>query len=221
MTRDWLHLESMLKRLEFQIRNLNPLLCKGNVNYHVEKTTFNEVDQKKAVSGTVLDVTGTPIVGANVVVKGTTNGTITDMDGKFSLDVEEGTTLVVSYIGFASQEILIGNQTKISISLEEDSEALEEVIVVGYGVQKKVNMTGSVAAIDSESLSNRPVTNVSTALQGMLPGVTVVQNSGQPGKDNSTIRIRGVGTLNNANPMYVVDGLIVSTINDSSFGFRL
>ena len=113
----------------------NPLLCKGNVNYHVEKTTFNEVDQKKAVSGTVLDVTGTPIVGANVVVKGTTNGTITDMDGKFSLDVEEGTTLVVSYIGFASQEILIGNQTKISISLEEDSEALEEVIVVGYGVQ--------------------------------------------------------------------------------------
>ena len=192
----------------------NPLLCKGNVNYHVEKTTFNGVDQKKAVSGTVLDVTGTPIVGANVVVKGTTNGTITDMDGKFSLDVEEGTTLVVSYIGFASQEILIGNQTKISISLKEDSESLEEVIVVGYGVQKKVNMTGSVAAIDSESLSNRPVTNVSTALQGMLPGVTVVQNSGQPGKDNSTIRIRGVGTLNNANPMYVVDGLIVSTIND-------
>ena len=154
-------------------------MCKGNVNYHVEKTTFNGVDQKKTVSGTVLDVTGTPIVGANVVVKGTTNGTITDMDGKFSLDVEKGTTLVVSYIGFASQEILIGNQTKISISLEEDSEALEEVVVVGYGVQKKVNMTGSVAAIDSESLSNRPVTNVSTALQGMLPGVTVVQNSGE------------------------------------------
>ena len=166
------------------------------------------------ISGVVVDQTGLPVIGANVSVKGTTNGTITDMDGKFDLEVPAGAQLVVSYIGYITQEFAVGNKTTFQIVLKEDTQNLEEVVVVGYGVQKKVNMTGSVAAINSESLANRPVTNASTALQGMLPGVTVVQNSGQPGKDNSSIRIRGVGTLNNANPMYVVDGLIVSTIND-------
>lgn len=166
------------------------------------------------ISGVIVDQEGLPVIGANVSVKGTTNGTITDMDGKFELDVPAGAKLLISYIGYISQEIPVGSKSDFRIVLKEDTQNLEEVVVVGYGVQKKVNMTGSVAAINSESLANRPVTNASTALQGMLPGVTVVQNSGQPGKDNSSIRIRGVGTLNNANPMYVVDGLIVSTIND-------
>ena len=170
--------------------------------------------QTKRVTGTVVDETGLPIIGANVVQKGTTNGIITDIDGRFSLDIPDNAILEISYIGYLSQSIPIGNKTTVEVTLREDTQNLDEVIVVGYGVQKKVNMTGAVAAINSESLANRPVTNASTALQGMLPGVTVVQNSGQPGKDNSSIRIRGVGTLNNSNPMYVVDGLIVSTIND-------
>lgn len=101
----------------------------------------------KRITGIVLDATGMPVIGANVMEKGTTNGTITDMDGKFSLNVEKGATLVVSYIGFAKQEIKIGNQTNLSITMKEDSEALDEVIVVGYGTQKKVNLTGSIGTI--------------------------------------------------------------------------
>lgn len=101
-----------------------------------------------------------------------------------------------------------------NIILKEDTKTLEEVVVVGYGVQKKVNLTGAVAAVDSKSLQNRPVTNVSNAIQGLLPGVTVISGTGQPGSDNTTIRVRGVGTLNNSNPMYVVDGLPVSSINE-------
>lgn len=197
------------------------ILCVGSTAVS-GKTVMSEnsntgkmfVTNDSRISGIVVDQTGIPVIGANVSVKGTTNGTITDVDGKFELNVSEGDLLVISYIGYVSQEIPVGNKTNFRIVLKEDTQNLEEVIVVGYGVQKKVNMTGAVAAISSESLANRPVTNTSTALQGMLPGVTVVQNSGQPGKDNSSIRIRGVGTLNNANPMYVVDGLIVPTIND-------
>ena len=197
------------------------ILCVGSTPVFGETVTSDKSDIMKIsitndsrISGVVVDQTGLPVIGANVSVKGTTNGTITDMDGKFDLEVPAGAQLVVSYIGYITQEFAVGNKTTFQIVLKEDTQNLEEVVVVGYGVQKKVNMTGSVAAINSESLANRPVTNASTALQGMLPGVTVVQNSGQPGKDNSSIRIRGVGTLNNANPVYVVDGLIVSAIND-------
>lgn len=195
------------------------VFCMGVVPAAANATTGADVVQVSVVndskiSGAVLDKEGFPIIGANVSVKGTTNGTITDMDGKFTLEVPAGAKLAISYIGYISQEIAVGSKTDFKIILIEDTQNLEEVIVVGYGVQKKVNMTGAVAAISSESLASRPVTNTSTALQGMLPGVTVVQNSGQPGKDNSSIRIRGVGTLNNANPMYVVDGLVATTIND-------
>lgn len=197
------------------------LLCVESTSVSAETVIEKNSDIMKIsmindskISGMIVDQEGLPVIGANVSVKGTTNGTITDMDGKFELDVPAGAKLLISYIGYISQEIPVGSKSDFRIVLKEDTQNLEEVVVVGYGVQKKVNMTGSVAAINSESLANRPVTNASTALQGMLPGVTVVQNSGQPGKDNSSIRIRGVGTLNNANPMYVVDGLIVSTIND-------
>ena len=120
----------------------------------------------KKITGTVLDATGMPVIGANVMVKGTTNGTITDMDGKFSLDVEEGAILVVSYIGFSNQEIKVGNQTNLSIAMKEDAEALDELVVVGYGTQKKVNLTGAVSTVKADLLENRttsdPVNNVSS-----------------------------------------------------------
>ena len=139
--------------------------------------------QTKKISVTVVDETVLQGIGANVVQKGTTNGNITDIDGRFSLDVPPNAILEISYIGYIAQEVKVGSKSTFQIILVEDTQNLDEVVVVGYGVQKKVNMTGAVAAINSESLANRPVTNASTALQGMLPGVTVVQNSGQPGRN--------------------------------------
>ena len=171
------------------------------------------VNTDPVIRGTVVDKNGEPVIGASILVKGTSNGTITDVDGNFTLNVSEGSVLQISYIGYVTQEVVTTGRP-LTVILEEDTQVLEEVVVVGFGVQKKVNLTGAVAAITANELASRPVTNTSTALQGALPGVTVIQNSGQPGKDNSSIRIRGIGTLNNANPMYVVDGLIVSTIND-------
>lgn len=137
-----------------------------------------------------------------MVEKGTTNGTITDMDGNFTLEVASNAILVVSYIGYQNQEISVNGQKDFKISLKEDSQALDEVVVVGYGTQKKVNLTGSVSSVNFEEQAlSRPITNVSNALAGISAGVQVMQSSGQPGSDGSTIRIRGVGTLNNAEPL--------------------
>ncbi len=161
----------------------------------------------KKITGTVLDATGMPVIGANVMVKGTTNGTITDMDGKFSLEVDKGATLVVSYIGFANQEIKVGNQTNLSIALKEDSKALDELVVVGYGTQKKVNLTGSVATMNTEEIVNIPSSNLSNALSGRLAGVRFTQTTGKPGA-SASVSIRAVGTWNNSDPLYVIDGMI-------------
>lgn len=166
------------------------------------------VQQKKnTVTGVVLDPTGMPVIGANIMVKGTTSGTITDMDGKFSLDVDKDATLVVSYIGFASQEIKVGNQTKLSISLKEDSEALDELVVVGYGTQKKATITGSVSALKGESIKRSGSMNVTNAFAGQVPGVIATNRSGEPGSDYSTLLIRGKGSLNDNSPLIVIDGV--------------
>lgn len=170
-------------------------------------TVASPQQTKNTVSGVVEDQFG-PVAGANVVEKGTTNGTITDMDGKFTLEVASNSTLVVSYIGFIEQQVPVNNQKTFTINLKEDSKALEEVVVVGYGTQKKVNLTGSVSSVDfSEQALSRPITNVSNALAGLSAGVQVQQNSGAPGSDGSKIRIRGVGTLNNADPLVLIDGV--------------
>ena len=161
----------------------------------------------KKITGTVLDATGMPVIGANVMVKGTTNGTITDMDGKFSLDVEEGATLVVSYIGFANQEIKVGKQTNLSIAMKEDAEALDELVVVGYGVQKKVNLTGSVAAVNTDDIQDTPASSLSNALVGKIAGVLMTQSGGKPGS-GSSMTVRAQGTWNNTEPLYVIDGVI-------------
>lgn len=163
---------------------------------------------KKEISGIVTDALNESIIGANVVEEGTTNGTITDLDGKFTLQVAPDATIVITYIGYIEQKIPVGNQSTFTITLKEDSQNLEEVVVVGYGVQKKVNVTGSVSSVNFEELSqSRPLTNVSTALAGMSAGVQVMQSSGQPGEDGANIRIRGVGTLNNAAPLIIIDGM--------------
>ena len=161
----------------------------------------------KKITGTVLDATGMPVIGANVMVKGTTNGTITDMDGKFSLDVEEGATLVVSYIGFANQEIKVGKQTNLSIALKEDSKALDELVVVGYGTQKKVNLTGAVSEIKSEDfIEDRPITQLGQSLQGKVAGLQVSKSNGKPGSGYS-FNVRGTTSLNGGGPLVLVDGV--------------
>lgn len=173
--------------------------------------------QQKEISGTVVDATGEPIIGANVVVKGTTNGTITDIDGKFTLNVPTECTIVISYIGYNSQEIKVtSSTTQLSVKLKEDSETLDEVVVVGYGVQKKVNLSGSVSSVNVAELSeSRPITNVSHALAGMAAGVNVQSASNQPGNDDATIQVRGQGTLNDSSPLVIIDG-VESSINSVS-----
>ena len=168
---------------------------------------------RKQLQGIVYDQNSEPVIGANVVEKGTQNGTVTDIDGKFTLTIGQNSSLEISYIGYLTQSVTPKN-SNISIYLKEDLLTLDEVVVVGYGVQKKVNVIGAVAAVNSESIENRPVTNISNAIQGLLPGVSVTSGTGQPGRDNPTLRVRGTGTLNNSNPMYVVDGMPVSGISD-------
>lgn len=168
----------------------------------------NIQEQQKTVTGKVTDKNGDTMPGVTVLIKGTTNGTITDIDGNYIIsNITDGVTLQFSFIGMKSQEIVVAGQTSINVTMVKDAIGLEEVVAVGYGVQKKVNLTGSVATVDSKMLDNRPMSNVSAGLSGLLPGVYVKQSSGMPGNDGGTIRIRGTGTLNNSAPMVIVDGV--------------
>ncbi|CAK7083915.1 MAG: TonB-dependent receptor SusC [Parabacteroides sp.] len=168
------------------------------------------VQQKKSVTGVVTDMSGEPIIGANVVEKGTTNGIITDMDGKFSLDVAPGAIVQISYIGYNTQEIKVTNQSTLSVKLMEDTQALNEVVVVGYGVQRKVTTTGAVTKLEGDELNKMTVVNATKALQGLSPGITIVDRGGAPGSDDPEIYLRGVGTTGNAKPLVLVDGIEMS-----------
>ena len=170
-----------------------------------------EKQQVKMIKGIVTDVNGEPIVGANVVEKGTTNGTITDIDGNFSLNVS-GSTLLVSYIGYISQEISLQGQNTISVRLQEDTQSLEEVVVVGYGVQKKKLTTGATIQVKGEDLQKLSTTSPLTAMQSQSPGVTIVQESGKPGS-SFKVNVRGIGTIGNSDPLYIIDGYVGGDIN--------
>ena len=163
---------------------------------------------KYIINGVVEDQFG-PIAGANVVEKGTTNGTITDMDGNFTLEVSPNSVLVVSFIGFKEQQIPVNNQKSLRIKLSEDSQALDEVVVVGYGTQKKVNLSGSVTSVNvSEMAESRPLTNISTALAGTAPGVQITSSNNIPSNNgDADIKVRGQGTLNNSSPLVIIDGV--------------
>ena len=180
----------------------------------IEKPSIVSTPQQntRQITGTVIDATGMPIIGANVMVKGTTNGTITDIDGKFTLEVAKDAILQVSYIGYMNQEIPVGNKSVLSISLQEDTQKLDEVVVIGYGTMKKSDITGAISSVSEEKIARQAVANVSTALQGLATGVSVTSSSGSPGSA-ATIRIRGVGTVNDAEPLFVVDGMPVTDIN--------
>lgn len=168
-----------------------------------EQTPSSPVPQQatRQITGTILDETGEPIIGANVVQKGTTNGTMTDLDGTFSLNVPNNATLVVSFIGYNSMEVNVTGKSKITVTLKEDTQKLEEVVVVGYGTQKKVTVTGAVTAIGADEITQAPVANISNALVGRLPGVRVQNTGGMPGQESS-VDIRGFGK-----PLILVDGI--------------
>lgn len=163
--------------------------------------------QQKTIKGIVVDATGEPLIGVNVSVKGTTIGIITDIDGKYTLEVPTNATLVFSYIGYRTQEHSVGNQTTINITLQEDTQNIDEVVVVGYGVQKKETVTGSVSTLKGDDLVKSPVANLSNAIAGKMSGVVTYQRSGEPGYDGATIRIRGSNTLGNNDPLIVIDGV--------------
>lgn len=168
-----------------------------------EQTPSSPVPQQatRQITGTILDETGEPIIGANVIQKGTTNGTMTDLDGAFSLNVPNNATLVVSFIGYNSMEVNVAGKSKITVTLKEDTQKLEEVVVVGYGTQKKVTVTGAVTAIGADEITQAPVANISNALVGRLPGVRVQNTGGMPGQESS-VDIRGFGK-----PLILVDGI--------------
>ncbi|MBU2945739.1 SusC/RagA family TonB-linked outer membrane protein [Zobellia uliginosa] len=168
--------------------------------------------QTKKITGLVVDnESNIPIPGVNIIEKGTTNGTLTDFDGQFSIDVSDGNNiLVISYLGYASQEIGINNQSNLSVALEVSASELSEVVVIGYGTQKKTDLTGAISTISSKTITELPVANVEQALQGRMTGVTVIQNASPGG--TPTVRIRGIGTIGDNSPLYVVDGVQTSSL---------
>ena len=210
------------KKLSIKVKNkpvsavLDNLLKNMEVSYAMEgthivltKNTENSLpvqQQAKNITGTIVDVNGDPVIGANIVVKGTTNGTITDIDGHFTIEADSKSVLNVSYIGYLTKEVAVGNQQNIRVVLLEDTKTLDEVVVIGYGTQKKADLTGSVANVSAEKLNTQSNANIGQALQGKIAGVDIVSQGGNPGS-GSRIMVRGIGTLNNASPLFIVDGM--------------
>lgn len=168
---------------------------------------FQSYLSAQTITGNVSDVDGEPLIGASILVEGTSTGAITDFDGNFSIEATSGDVLEISYTGYATKEVTVGSETAMNIVLETDVALLSEVVVTGYGSTKKENLTGSVGVVSADALAARPITNAEQALQGQVTGVWVNQNTGEPGQDGATIRIRGIGTLNNSNPLVLVDGI--------------
>ena len=214
------------KKVDLSVQNatiedvLNELLGDTNYTYQIvdrqviiktvsEKQSSSQVN--KNISGVIVDNLGIPIIGANVSIKGTQIGTVTDIDGKFTLNIPANSKLTISYIGYKEKTVLVGRKTEFSIVLMEDTQSLDELVVVGYGTQKKVNLTGAVGSVTLEDVGDMQTNSVSSMIKGHLSGVQITQNNGAPGS-GSTIRIRGVGSLgadSKNNPLLVVDGQAV------------
>lgn len=169
---------------------------------------------QRQVTGTVTDANGEPIIGANVLVKGESGkGVITDYDGNFAITVSSDAVLEFSYIGYSTIALPVNGKSALTVKLKEDQQLLDEVVVVGYGSQAKVNLTGAVASVSNKELTARPITSVKAGIQGLVPGLTITNSQGRPGEDSSTMRIRGTGTLNNASPYILIDGVEGGSMN--------
>ena len=190
-------------------------LFKGTeVTYEIQyrhiilKSSSVKSNRERPVSGKVTDTSGAPLPGVTVVIKGTTQGTVTGMDGKYSIsNIPENATLVFSFVGMKVQEAVVGDRISINITMLVDAVGIEEVVAIGYGVQKKETLTGSISTVKGDDVIKTPTTNASQMITGLLPGITTIQRSGEPGADDAIIRIRGVNTLGNNNPLIVVDGV--------------
>ena len=165
--------------------------------------------QTQTISGIVLDEFGEPMIGVSVLVKGTTTGIITDVEGNFTVPAKTGDVLLVKYLGYKDQEIKVTSDARLKITLHEDTQNLDEVVVVGYGTQKKVNLTGAVSAVTGEEIAKRPVANTSTMLQGQMPGLRITSDKGQPGSESVQIRVRGQGTYSGtgSDPLILINGV--------------
>lgn len=208
-------LKGMVKHLESVIDSQEERASKRRGDHAVSRLTplVRKPIQRLAlnISGTVTDEQGEPLIGVNIQVKGGDKGTATDVDGHYSLEgLDENAILVVSYIGYQTQEIPVSGKSTLNIVMVSDTQLLDEVVVVGYGTQKKVNLTGAISTLDGEDLARRQVGQSSLLLQGSAPGVVVTQRNGQPGRDGGTISIRGKTTLGNSNPLVLVDGVEAS-----------
>lgn len=195
---------------------LGSRLAFANIISHNRTIVFNyneeQLFREKELTGDVRDASGNPLVGVTIKVKGTQLGTVTDGNGRFALTVPDNAVLEISYVGFETKEISVGEQTNLSIQLENSSTGLNQLVVVGYGTQKKIDITGSIASIGSEELNKRSVTQASQLLAGELSGVTGSQSSGKPGGDDASIVVRGLGTFSGAgtSPLVIVDGIPAS-----------
>lgn len=177
-----------------------------------DNSSADTQQNKKTITGVVKDEDGVPIIGANVVEKGTANGTITDGEGRFSLTVASDAALIISYIGYTQSEVSVKNQTSISVTMKEDTEILDEVVVIGYGTARKGDLTGPISSVDGASLAERSTQQLSMALQGQISGVQVTRDNGGPGS-SATVRVRGVTTLSNNDPLVIIDG-VPGSLND-------
>ena len=182
--------------------------CLASHSYNAASAGVVQVEQQKQkITGCVLDVTGSPLPGASVLVKGAPGrGAITDMDGNFSVEAEQGEQLEISFIGMETQVVTVSAKTRLQITLKEDSKTLDEVVVVGYGTQKKANLTGAVASVSAETLESRPITNLSQGLQGMIGNLNISADNGAPGKGYG-FNVRGTTSINSSGPLVLVDGV--------------
>lgn len=176
--------------------------------------SIHETLQSKTVTGVVVDAAGVPVIGANVIVKGTTVGTITDFDGNYSLEVPENAVLQISYIGYLTEEVTVGDKSSINVTLKEDSQALDELVVVGYGTMRKSDVTGSIATAKGDELTKQQNFSALDNLRGKVSGVNIFSNSSQPGAYSNRVIIRGMATINSSSdPLYVVDGVVMENFD--------
>ena len=184
-------------------------LCVGSPQFSYAATEdVQTVMQNGTVKGTVVDATGEPVIGASVQVKGAGTGVISDIDGNFTLNnVSRDAVLVISYVGYQTQEIKVAGKSFLDITMKEDTEMLEEVVVVGYGTQKKATLTGSVASVGGDVLESRPVSNTAIGLQGQVPGLTITRTTARPGNEDMSIQIRGASSINEVEPLIIIDGV--------------
>jgi len=204
------------KLIDISVRNesvfkiLDKALLNTGLSYRVLENNLivlKPINQQKTITGTVNDESGQPLPGVSIRVKGANRGTATDVNGHYQLEADDQDVFIFSYIGYETIEVPVAGQNTLTTVLKLAAEGLDEVVVVGYGTQKKVNLTGSVASVKSEDLARQPVGQASQALQGLSPGLTVKTSSGQPGRDQGSLNIRGVGTINDSSPLILVDGI--------------